>query len=365
MHLTAHNFWKSKRVLITGHTGFKGSWLSIWLKELGAEICGYSLEDYTKEMLFNKIKNRLIKDKVDGLSFSHKIGDINDFSNLSSVVENYQPQFVFHLAAQSLVKRGYEKPILTWETNTVGTIKLLESLKSLRERCIVIVITTDKVYDNKEWAYAYREIDQLGGKDPYSGSKAAAELAVKSWRDSFCGDKKHQTKFLKVVSARAGNVIGGGDFAEDRIVPDAIKAIELKGKLKIRNPKSTRPWQHVLEPLNGYLMLAEKLYREDDFYGKSFNFGPSSDNERYVLDLIKAIYSHWEGSWEVYDSSAEPQESRLLKLDSSKAFEELGWKAKWDFKTTVKKTVEWYKDIANGQDPYERTLKDVCSYKAE
>ena len=241
-HLLNTDFWSEKKVLITGHTGFKGSWLTLWLNELKTKVTGISLEPDTEPNLFGQL--HLQKSLHD-----HHIADIRDFGRISQIVKRCQPDVVFHLAAQPLVRRSYSDPLETWSTNVQGTLNVLEAIKSVQKPCAVVMVTTDKVYANKEWEYGYRECDELGGHDPYSASKAAAELAIASWRNSFCGEKKHQNSHIKIATARAGNVIGGGDWADDRIVPDAMRALAIGEKIDVRNPKATRPWQHVLEPL--------------------------------------------------------------------------------------------------------------------
>jgi len=242
-------FWAGKRVLVTGHTGFKGSWLSLWLSQLGAEVSGVGLEPDTIPNLFSQLQ-------LEKRMQHNWIADIRDLQALINLVTICQPQIVFHLAAQPLVRRSYRDPIGTWATNVQGCLHLLEGLKLLEHECTVVMVTTDKVYENQEWDYGYREVDKLGGHDPYSASKAAAELAINSWRKSFCGSETHQTPYLAIATARAGNVIGGGDWAEDRIIPDAIRALEVGQIIPVRNPGSTLPWKNVLEPLGGYLLLA-------------------------------------------------------------------------------------------------------------
>ena len=248
------DYWQGRKVLISGHTGFKGSWLGLWLSELGAKVTGIGLKTNSDKDLFRQLslENRLQ---------AHHIADIREFRAIREIVEENKPEVVFHLAAQPLVQESYRDPLGTWSTNVQGSLHLLEALKSLERQCAVVMVTTDKVYANKEWDYGYRENDRLGGNDPYSASKAAAEIAIASWRSSFCGTGKHQNPNLAIASARAGNVIGGGDWAANRIVPDAIRALAAGEAINVRNPKSTRPWQHVLEPLSGYLLLAEKLAR--------------------------------------------------------------------------------------------------------
>ena len=277
------NIYNGKTVLVTGHTGFKGSWLCLWLKKLGAEVIGIGLDPISEKTFFsiNKI-NEIIVDKR---------FDIRDLEKLKEVVENYKPDFVFHLAAQAIVRKSYINPVKTWSTNLIGTINLLESLRYLKKKCSCVLITSDKCYANKEWIWGYRESDQLGGSDPYSASKAAAELAIKSYYDSFYKDKD---SLVRITSARAGNVIGGGDWSEDRIVPDCIRAWSNSGTVKLRSPKSTRPWQHVLEPLSGYLTLASILYNDQSLNGQSFNFGPAVTESHSVLELVEKMGDSWE-----------------------------------------------------------------------
>ena len=333
-----HNFWKNKKIIISGHTGFKGSWLSFWLTKLGAKICGISLNP-DEESLFNQLCLKKIIEE-------HNIADINNQDAFKTISTNFKPDFVFHLAAQPLVRESYKRPILTWETNLIGSLKILESLKSTNKKCVVIVVTTDKVYNNQDCEYGFRENDTLGGNDPYSASKAALEIAINSWRKSFCGSLSYQSSQLSISTVRSGNVIGGGDWALDRIMPDTIRAIRSQKPITIRNPNSTRPWQHVLEPLSGYLKLAKFLYENnyiDEKYG-SFNFGPSIYSNKSVKDLVLEIFKNWEGNWNEEKSENNFHEAKLLHLQIDKAYRVLGWEPKWDFSTTIKKTVDWYKN---------------------
>jgi CDP-glucose 4,6-dehydratase len=288
-------FWAGKRVLLTGHTGFKGSWLALWLSEMGAEVSGVGLPPDSDPHLFEQLglERRLQ---------AHHLVDIRDPEALAAISGECQPEVVLHLAAQPLVRRSYRDPLGTWATNVQGSLNLLEALKPLQHPCAVVMVTTDKVYANREWDYGYRENDRLGGHDPYSASKAAAEIAIQSWRSSFCGVAAHQTPFLAIATARAGNVIGGGDWAEDRIVPDAMRALAKGEPIPVRNPWATRPWQHVLEPLGGYLLLAEKLADAQggsgaNIYADAFNFGPSLEANRPVQELIEEVLLHWPGQW--------------------------------------------------------------------
>ncbi|MGY6529675.1 MAG: CDP-glucose 4,6-dehydratase [Cyanobacterium sp.] len=331
--LVMGQFWQGKKVLVTGHTGFKGSWLSLWLLHLGAQVAGLSLEPNTEPSLFEQLA--LSHD------LKHHIGDIRDLNTVKNLVQDFQPDMVFHLAAQPLVRFSYHEPVLTWQTNVLGTVNVLESLKTLDKYCVGVMITTDKCYDNNEWIYGYRENDPLGGHDPYSSSKAGAEIAIASWAKSFF----HQGK-IRVASARAGNVIGGGDWAVDRIVPDVMRALGKGEPIPVRNPHATRPWQHVLEPLGGYLTLAQKLYQEL-VLGKSaiegaFNFGPNLSSNRPVKDLVEEILKHWAGSWLDKSDANAPHEANLLNLVTDKAYHHLNWQPRWDFTQTIKQTVSWY-----------------------
>lgn len=326
-------FWQGKKILVTGHTGFKGSWLSLWLLSLGSEVAGLSLETNTEPSLFKQLAlNRDLK---------HNIGDIRDLDLVKNLVRDFQPDIVFHLAAQPLVRLSYVEPIITWETNVLGTVNVLESLKILDKPCVGVMITTDKCYDNKEWLYGYRENDPLGGHDPYSSSKAGAEIAIASWAQSFFYQGN-----VRVVSARAGNVIGGGDWALDRIVPDAMRALKEGQPIPVRNPHATRPWQHVLEPLGGYLILAYKLYQQlstqEITIEGAFNFGPNLNSNRSVRDLVEEILRHWAGTWIDNSDLNSPHEATLLNLVTDKAYHMLNWQPKWDFAHTIKQTVSWY-----------------------
>lgn len=348
------SFWHGRRVLVTGHTGFKGSWLQLWLNQMGSEVWGYSLPPESDNSLFHHLKFA---------TTYHREANISNLSLLNAFVEECQPEIVFHLAAQPLVRLSYEDPIGTWGTNVMGSLKVLESLKHLRHKCSVVMITTDKVYENKEWQFGYRENDRLGGHDPYSSSKAAAEIAIASWKNSFCGNQDHQTSYLNIATARAGNVIGGGDWAVDRIVPDAVRSLSSNEVIKVRNPYATRPWQHVLEPLGGYLLLAESLSLEKEGCVGAFNFGPSLESNRKVGDLVSAIVSHWPGEWQDCSNPDSFHEASLLHLQIDKAFNTLKWQPKWDFEKTVQKTIQWYKSVSEGKDPRDACLLDLKCYQ--
>ena len=334
------SFWSGRRVLLTGHTGFKGSWLALWLLELGAHVTGLALPPETEPSLFTQLELER--------SLQHHLGDIRDAALLKELVAQTRPELVLHLAAQPLVRRSYAEPAATWATNVMGTIHLLEALRGLDQPCSAVLITTDKVYRNNEWLYGYRENDPLGGHDPYSSSKAAAELAIASWRASFCGSLPHQSPQLRIASARAGNVIGGGDWAADRIVPDAMRALGRGEPIGVRNPAATRPWQHVLEPLGGYLLLAERL-SADPSLADAFNFGPQLEAKRSVRELVEEALHHWPGSWVDQSDPGAPHEASLLNLVIDKAHHQLGWAPRWNFATTLERTVNWYRRLQQGQ----------------
>ena len=354
------SFWAGRRVLLTGHTGFKGSWLLLWLQKLGAQVWGYALEPDGHQTLFSELLN----EPGSSAGFTHQIGDLADVKALRELVHRCQPEVVLHLAAQALVRRGYQDPLGTWATNVNGSLHLLEALKPLNHTCAVVMVTTDKVYQNREWVYGYRETDQLGGHDPYSASKAAAELAIASWRSSFCGPAPHQTHHLRIATARAGNVIGGGDWAEDRIVPDAIRALVAGQQIPVRNPLATRPWQHVLEPLGAYLRLAQVLACEVAPPCEAFNFGPNLDSNRPVHELVDSMLSHWPGSWLDQCDPEAPHEANLLHLQIDKAHNQLGWKPCWDYRTTVQRTVNWYLKHHRGNSALSCCQADLQAYQS-
>ena len=356
-------FWRGRRVLLTGHTGFKGSWLTLWLLSLGAEVWGYALAPEPERSLFIDMGLDQAIGNADWGHFRHRLGDVEDLQALSSCVQEAQPQVVIHLAAQPLVRRSYRDPLGTWATNVQGSLLVLEALKLLQHPCAVVMVTTDKVYANREWNYGYREDDRLGGHDPYSASKAAAELAIASWRSSFCGPGAHQTPHLAIATARAGNVIGGGDWAEDRIVPDAMRSLAAGEAIAVRRPEATRPWQHVLEPLGGYLLLAEKLTAASQAYASAFNFGPSLEANRSVRELVEAALDHWPASWRDFSDPTAPHEAGRLHLQIDKAHHLLGWRPRWPFATTVKRTVTWYRAVHEGANPLECCLADLQSYQ--
>ena len=331
-----NGFYQGKRVLVTGHTGFKGSWLSVWLHELGAEVIGVGKEPYTERD--NYVLSGL-KDKIIDLR-----GDIRDGALMKKIFQEYQPEIVFHLAAQPLVRLSYEKPVETYETNVLGTINILESIRVTDSVKVGVMITTDKCYENKEQIWGYRENEPMGGYDPYSSSKGAAEIAISSWRRSFFHPEQYEKHGKSIASVRAGNVIGGGDWALNRIIPDCIKALESGKPIEIRSPKAIRPWQHVLEPLSGYMLLAQKMWDEPTQYCEGWNFGPRAESITMVWEVATKVIENY-GSGELRDLS-DPNalhEAKLLMLDISKAKFRLGWEPRMNIDQTVRLTVEWYK----------------------
>jgi CDP-glucose 4,6-dehydratase len=326
-----------KRVWLSGHTGFKGSWLCEWLLSLGAEVTGFALPADTSPSLFEQLN-------LSG-RLTHEIGDIRNAKVVRDSICRANPAFVFHLAAQPLVRRSYIQPIETYETNTNGTLHVLEALRLLDQNCTAIFITTDKCYENREHGLPYKEEDHLGGRDPYSSSKAMAEIAIAAYRQSYFSRSDCP---VRIASARAGNVIGGGDWAEDRIVPDSIRALENASPIQVRNPNATRPWQHVLEPLSGYLWHAARLSSEVSTE-RALNFGPAPDSNRSVKDLVIETLKHWPGTWIDSSNPSSVHEAKLLSLCIDKADQNIGWRPVWDFKTTIARTVEWYR--SNHQNP--------------
>lgn len=350
------SFWQQRRVFVTGHTGFKGSWVLLWLLQLGAKVHAYALPPEPEPNLF-----RALWPGLKG-QFTHHVADLADQDRLRQAIEAAQPEVVLHLAAQPLVRESYRDPMGTWRTNVLGSLELLEALRPMKHPCAVVMVTTDKVYANREWDHGYRETDRLAGHDPYSASKAAAELAVQSWRASFCGPAPHQTTHLRIATARAGNVIGGGDWAADRIVPDAMRALAAQQPVVVRNPSATRPWQHVLEPLGGYLLLAEQLLSNEIPPCEAFNFGPTLSSNSPVLELVETMLGHWPGRWEPAPRNQAPHEAGLLHLQIDKAHHRLGWRPRWDFDTTVARTVGWYRQVHEGANALECCLTDLESY---
>ena len=347
--------FKNSRVIITGHTGFKGSWLTAWLKQLGANIMGISLDVPTHPSHF-KVSN--IGKNIKDIRL-----DIRDEKKLEKKIINFKPKFVFHLAAQSLVAKSYQEPSLTWQTNVIGTLNVLQALRKLKNVCNAVIITSDKCYFNKEIRYGYKETDILGGKDPYSGSKASAEILVKSCIDSFF---LKSNKNIRIATARAGNVIGGGDWANYRIIPDCVRSWSKYEKVKLRNPNATRPWQHVLEPLSGYLRLGELLYSNKDLCGESFNFGPKPETNFSVEHLMIEMSKYWsEVKWKVEVLDNNVKEAGLLKLNCDKALHSLDWVPNLNFNDTVTLVANWYKTYFNNpkSNMKEFTLEQIKFYE--
>ena len=333
------DFFRGKRVLVTGHTGFKGTWLTFLLSELGAEVMGYALAPERGPSHFNLLG---MQDKV-----NHVVGDVRDAFNLNNAFQSFKPDIVFHLAAQALVKKSYTEPALTFDTNVMGSVNLLDAVWQCSSVRSLVYITSDKCYENLEWVWGYRENDQLGGHDPYSASKAAAEILFSAYSRSFFSSRPT----LGAATARAGNVIGGGDWAADRIVPDCIRAIENKQPIQLRNPNATRPWQHVLEPLSGYITLAAKLYEQPERYGGSWNFGPSTSEVRTVQDVaISIVQTLGRGRIEIVGSQDQHHEACLLQLNCDKAHQDLDWHSRWGVAKTFSTTAEWYKSVMAGDD---------------
>lgn len=351
MRNISRRFWKGKKVFITGHTGFKGSWLSFWLNEMGASVKGYSLASPTNPSMFDLLN---LKSKIKSIR-----GDVRDLNILKKHIKN--SEIVFHLAAQSLVRESYKKPLETYTTNVLGTINLLEAFREHKNLKAIVNVTTDKCYENRENPeLAYSENEPMGGFDPYSNSKACSELVTDSYRKSFYSSGAR----IGIATARAGNVIGGGDFAADRLIPDCIRAIMKGEKIIVRNQHSIRPWQHVLEPLAGYLMLAESLYKAPSDFSKGWNFGPKEKDVKSVSDVIHAFCKYW-GDGVDYKIKKDPKavhEANFLRLDSSHAQKKLLWKPKWNSDTAIKKTVEWYKAYLEKENLDIITLKQIESY---
>lgn len=331
-----NNIYKNKTVLVTGHTGFKGSWLIFWLKKMGANVIGYSLNIPTQP-------NHISLLEIDIMSIQ---GDIRDENKLYETFETYKPDIVFHLAAQSLVRASYENPIETYETNVIGTLKVFEACRKNNVKAIVN-ITSDKAYENKEWIWGYRENDPMGGYDPYSSSKGCADLLANSYRNSFFNLKEYKkTHNTLLASCRAGNVIGGGDWAKDRLITDIMISVSQNKKVTIRNPKATRPWQHVLEPLSGYLHIGQKLLEEKIEFAEAWNFGPSDEGSISVKEVVENVKKYWDKiDYEITSDLKQLHEANLLKLDCSKAHTLLKWKDVWNSETTFEKTVNWYKSF--------------------
>ena len=343
------DFWQGKRVFLTGHTGFKGSWFSLWLSSLGAEVKGYALNPPTSPSLFNEARVSSIIDS--------QIGDIRDQDALYESMTVFDPDILIHMAAQPLVRYSYEAPIETYEVNVIGTAKVLEVARSCPNLKAIVNITTDKCYENDGRSEGYKENDPMGGYDPYSSSKGCAELVTSAYRCSFL-----QSQDIGLASVRAGNVIGGGDWADDRLIPDILRSFEKDEPVVIRNPKATRPWQHVLEPLSGYLVLAQKLYKDQKEYAEGWNFGPNDNNAKPVDWILDKMISKWpDSSWRL-DTNSNPHEADFLKLDISKAKLKIGWNPIWELNYTLGRIVTWHQAWLNKEDMQAACLVEIKEY---
>ncbi len=349
-------FWEGKKVFLTGHTGFKGSWLSLWLSSMGAKVTGFALAPNTQPNLFESLT-------IASLIEQSYIGDIRDFEHLKKLMSLTQPDVLIHMAAQPLVRYSYSNPLETYATNVMGTVHVLEAARQVSSVRATVIVTTDKCYENKEWEWGYRENEPMGGHDPYSNSKGCAELVTAAYRQSFFSQQSTAMLQNAVASARAGNVIGGGDWSEDRLIPDAIKAFETGQTLKIRNPLSTRPWQHVLEPLSGYLILAEALYDQGTVYASPWNFGPRDEDARSVQDVVNLLINRWGtcAGWEK-EGNDQLYESNLLKLDCSKARQHLAWVPRWNLETAIEKIVDWQRAFQEKKNMQEISLAQITQY---
>ncbi len=344
-------FWKGKRVFLTGHTGFKGSWLSLWLSSMGSTVKGFALEPDTNPAIFNVARVSSV--------LENEIGDIRNFEAISKSIKIFNPDILIHMAAQPLVRLSYSQPVETYSSNVMGTVHVLEAARKCPNLKAIVSVTTDKVYENQEWVWGYRENDPIGGYDPYSSSKGCAELVTSAYRRSFFSSSESPS----IASARAGNVIGGGDWSADRLIPDILKALEKGESLVVRNPLATRPWQHVLEPLSGYLMLAENLYHDGKQYAEAWNFGPDKKDCKSVNWILNQMVFLYGGnsSWKL-DENPNPHEAQFLKLDCSKAKERLFWVPKWGINEVIEKIVNWHAHFRNGADMHDYCLNEIKTY---
>lgn len=344
------SFWRGKIVFLTGHAGFKGGWIAHWLYQLGATVHGYSLEPPTQPNFFTEtqLQNRLAHSTI---------GDIRDLAALTNALKIAKPDIIIHMAAQPLVRESYNTPVETFAANVMGTVNLLEAARQVGTASVIVNITTDKCYENKEWLWPYRENDRLGGHDPYSASKACAEIAAAAYRNSFFADAN-----IHLASVRAGNVIGGGDWAADRLIPDFLRALDEGQTLTIRSPNAVRPWQHVLEPLSGYLLLAEKLYTEGSAFAEAWNLGPNDEDAKPVSWIIDQLCTHMSGAKWQTETAQQPHEAGLLKLDSSKAKAQLGWTPRWNLEAALRKTTEWHQAWCNREDMAAITTQQIQAY---
>jgi CDP-glucose 4,6-dehydratase len=345
-------FWRGKRVFLTGHTGFKGSWISIWLSSLGAQVHGYALAAPTTPALFEQAH---VAQQIDS-----ELGDVCNAEQLTRSIAAFQPEIIIHMAAQPLVRASYQNPVLTYATNVMGTVHVLEAARQVPGVRAVVVVTTDKCYENREWEWGYRECEPMGGHDPYSNSKGCAELVTDAYRRSFFAETN-----IAIGSARAGNVIGGGDWAEDRLIPDILKAFQEGRSAVVRNPHAIRPWQHVLEPLSGYLLLAETLYTQGQDAAKPWNFGPHDDGARPVDWIAGCMSDLWGdgASWELMEDSPQPHEATYLKLDISRARTYLGWSPTWTLQETLGRIVNWQRAWLSGSDVQQLCLDEIAHFR--
>ena len=350
------SFWQGKKVLVTGHTGFKGSWLSLWLQAMGAEVTGYALAPPTNPSLFEVAEV--------GLGMTSIIGDIRDLDKLQAVFAEYQPEIVIHMAAQPLVRYSYQNPVETYSTNVMGTVNLLEAVRNTTGVKAVVNITTDKCYENREWAWGYRENEPMGGYDPYSNSKGCAELVSAAYRSSFFNADTYTQHGVALATVRAGNVIGGGDWAQDRLIPDILAAFEQGKLVDIRNPHAIRPWQHVMEPLRGYLTLAEQLYVQGSSFAEGWNFGPNEEDARPVGWIVEQMAALWgnEAQWQI-DTGEHPHEAHYLKLDISKARSRLDWHPALRLNDALKLIIDWSKQRQAGANVRQLTLAQINHYQ--
>lgn len=349
-------FWKNKKILITGHTGFKGSWLSLWLQNMGANVIGYSLPPSTKPNMF-EVAN--VSAGMESIA-----GDVRDIERVTTAVSKYQPEIIIHMAAQSLVRYSYSNPVETYATNVMGTVNILDAVRQIKCVKVVLIVTSDKCYENKEWVWGYREIDPVGGHDPYSSSKGCAELVTSSYRNSYFSTENFDNHRVAIATTRAGNVIGGGDWSEDRLVPDIMRAFLDGRSVVIRYPNAKRPWQHVLEPLSGYLCLAEKLWNDGPLFSQAWNFGPDDEDVKPVSWIVEYLVNMWgEGaSWRV-DESNHPHEAHYLKLDCSKARTLLGWTPGLNLSTALEWTCEFYKRHYNRENIHSVINDQISRYE--
>jgi CDP-glucose 4,6-dehydratase len=346
-------FWRSKRVIITGHTGFKGSWLSIWLQSMGADLCGIALAPPTNPALF--VEARVAE------SMEHKTADVRDFEAINKIFEWFKPQIVLHMAAQPLVRLSYQEPVETYATNIMGTVHVLEASRRAKSIRAIVNVTTDKCYENREWVWGYREFEPMGGYDPYSSSKGCSELISSAYQKSFL-DKEG----IGLATARAGNIIGGGDWAKDRLIPDVIKSLEKKEVVEIRNPNAIRPWQYVLEPLSGYLQLAEELFLNERDVTGAWNFGPNDEDAKSVKWVADHLSAKWgANSISKLQPGNQPHEAHFLKLDISKAKQRLGWEPKWSLDTALDKTIDWQKSWVAHEDMRAKCISQISEYNTK